>query len=44
MFNIKDTKIITYPNFTFNQEYRIDKYGNVWSPCRGWHLLKKTIK
>jgi hypothetical protein len=35
------TKIIIYPNTSFNQEYRIDKEGNVYSPYRGWHLVSK---
>lgn len=41
MINIEDTKIVVYPNLSFNQEYRIDKEGNVWSPYRGWHLVSK---
>lgn len=36
---LDNTKIITYPGFTFNQEYRIDKEGNVYSPYTGWHLI-----
>ncbi|AXF52524.1 MAG: HNH endonuclease [Caudoviricetes sp.] len=39
-FKIENTKIITYPDISFNQEYRIDKMGNVWSPYRGWSLIK----
>ena len=39
MFILENTKIIVYPNTFFNQEYRIDKEGNVWSPYRGWHLV-----
>jgi hypothetical protein len=37
MIKLEDTKIISYPNIVFNQEYRIDKNGIVWSPYRGWH-------
>lgn len=43
MFKIENTKIITYPGFSFNQEYRIDEDGNVWSPYRGWHLVSKQL-
>ena len=39
--NLDNTKIITYPDFIFNQEYRIDKEGNVYSPYRGWHLVSQ---
>jgi hypothetical protein len=35
-FDIKNTKIVTYPNVIFNNEYRIDKDGDVWTPYRGW--------
>lgn len=37
-FNIEETRIITYPGVHFNQEYRIDKKGNVWTPYRGWQI------
>ena len=39
MIKLEDTKIISYPNIVFNQEYRIDKNGIVWSPYRGWHQV-----
>ena len=30
-----ETKSIKYPNLTFNQDYQIDKLGNVYSPYQG---------
>ena len=46
MIKLEDTKIINYPNIVFNQEYRIDKNGVVWSPYRGWHQvsIQKILK
>lgn len=41
MFNIEETKIVTYPNYTFSLEYRIDKNGNIWTPYNGWHLISQ---
>lgn len=38
-----ETKSIKYPNLTFNQDYQIDKLGNVYSPYQGWHLLKHSV-
>lgn len=32
-------KTITYPGFTFNQDYRITTDGEVWSPFHGWHII-----
>ena len=40
-FDIENTKIVTYPKVIFNNEYRIDKDGDVWTPYRGWHQLSK---
>lgn len=40
-FNINNTELIKYPDTLFNQEYRIDKNGDIWSPYRGWHLVSK---
>lgn len=40
-FDINKTKIITYPEIIFNNEYRIDEEGNVWSPVNGWNQLSK---
>lgn len=39
--NLEETKSICYPGFSFNQDYRIDKEGNIWSPYRGWHLVSQ---
>ena len=36
---LENTKIIIYPGVTFNQEYRIDTDGNIWSPYSGWHKV-----
>ena len=35
-------KKITIPNVKFNQEYLVDKNGNIWSPYRGLHMLKPS--
>ena len=34
--SLNDSKIVEYPNYTFAQEYRIDKEGHIYSPWRGW--------
>lgn len=36
---LEDAKTIIYPGYTFNQDYRITKNGEVWSPYRGWHIV-----
>lgn len=33
--SLEDSKIIKKDGIAFNQEYRIDKEGNVWTPYRG---------
>lgn len=40
--SFKSSKIITYPNIIFKQEYRIDENGIVWSPWRGWSIMSQT--
>lgn len=37
--SIENAKKITYPGFTFKQDYMIDKEGHVYSPWRGWHQM-----
>ena len=39
-------KTVAYPNIVFNQDYRINEQGDVYSPYRGWHRIKpqKIIK
>lgn len=32
-------KDVVYPEVTFNQEYKVDEKGNVYSPYRGWRKL-----
>ena len=41
--DINNTKIITNNGYHFNQEYRIDKDGQVWSPYGGWHVMSPSI-
>lgn len=41
--SLNDSKIIEYPNYTFMQEYRIDKEGNVYSPWRGWSEMSQHL-
>ncbi len=41
--DFENTKIITKDGITFNQEYRIDKEGNVWTPYRGWKKMSHSI-
>lgn len=38
---LKDTVLVTYPNYEFKLEYRIDKYGNVYSPYKNWSKLSQ---
>ena len=40
-FDITRTKIITYPDISFNNEYRVDQDGDVWTPVGGWQQLSK---
>lgn len=42
-FNIDETKLIEKQDVVFNQEYRIDKEGNVWTPYRGWSKMSHSI-
>ena len=47
--SLNDSKIIEYPNYTFVQEYRIDKEGHIYSPWHGWkemyqHFNKQGYK
>ena len=37
--SLKNAKKITYPGFTFKQDYKIDSNGNVYSPWRGQHQM-----
>lgn len=39
--SFEESKIITYPNMIFKQEYRIDTKGNIWTPFRGWSLMSQ---
>lgn len=41
--SLEDSKIIKKDGITFNQEYRIDKEGNVWTPYRGWSIMSHSI-
>ena len=36
---LENTVIVTYPNYEFKLEYRIDKEGNVYSPYKNWNKL-----
>lgn len=36
---LKDTVLVTYPNYEFKLEYRIDKEGNIYSPYKNWKKL-----
>ena len=43
--SVDNAKQITYPGFTFKQEYKIDQNGCVYSPWRGWHeMFQNTSK
>ena len=33
-------KKVVYPGIVFNQDYKINERGDVFSPYRGWHTLK----
>lgn len=33
-------KTVVYPNIIFNQDYKINEKGEVFSPYRGWHQMQ----
>lgn len=38
---LKDTVLVTYPNYEFKLEYRIDREGNIYSPYKNWNKLSQ---
>ena len=38
---LENTIVVTYPNYEFKLEYRIDKEGNIYSPYKGWNKLSQ---
>ena len=40
--SFESSKIITYPDIDFKQEYRIDENGTIWSPWRGWSVMHQN--
>lgn len=38
---LENTVLVTYPNYEFKLEYRIDKEGNIYSPYKNWKKLSQ---
>ena len=39
MIDLKEYVDIACPGITFNQQYKVNKKGDVISPYRGWHKI-----